>query len=135
MSGFLFMYTRHQVGRDGEQQAVEYLQDAGYEILDRNVLLRWAEIDVIARICSRGEEPQGTSIHFFEVKRRSSLRHGSPFDAIRPAKLQKIQMAAQYYMAQHAELAYDRLAIGVIGQWYDEQDGVWKLRCIPNIEL
>lgn len=134
-------HSRQQTGRQGEQWAVDYLRTHGYTILDRNVYLRWAEIDIIAR--RRG------TIHFFEVKTRRSHHHGRPVAAVSLHKIQRLQTAARYYVAQR-NLPYEGLAIGVIECWLEETaklgarahdtaddvtDAQWKIRCIPNVVI
>ena len=80
-----------QKGRVGENIAEEYLIKLGYKIIDRN----WhysknAEIDIIA-------EDNGTLV-FVEVKTRTTLNFGHPFEAINAAKLQKIYTAIYAYI-------------------------------------
>lgn len=78
-------------GKLGEQKAKQYLIDLGYQILDTN----WhysknAEIDIIA-------EDNGIIV-FVEVKTRSNLNFGHPFEAINYQKLQKIRTAIYGYL-------------------------------------
>ena len=81
-----------QKGRIGEDIAKEYLQKLGYKIIDMN----WhysknAEIDIIA-------EDKKTLV-FVEVKTRSSLNYGHPFDAISQSKINKINSAIWAYLS------------------------------------
>lgn len=119
-----FNLAQQRLGQQGEQWAVDYLRAHGYTIIDRNVYLRWAEIDIIAR-------RHGT-IHFFEVKTRRTNQFGRPSAAVSGKKIQKIQAAAHYYLAQQ-RLTFRGLALGVIECWYNK--GKWYIRCIPNIVL
>ena len=78
-------------GRNGENIAENYLKKAGYKIIEKN----WhysknAEIDIIAL--------DKNTLVFIEVKTRSTLNFGHPFEAINFAKLQKIQSAIYAYM-------------------------------------
>lgn len=78
-------------GRHGEDIAKEYLQNNGYKIIESN----WhysknAEIDIIA-------EEKNTLV-FVEVKTRTSLNYGHPFEAISPAKIKKIYSAIFAYL-------------------------------------
>ncbi len=78
-------------GNIGEDFAAEYLRNIGWTILERNWhYSRHAEIDIIAK--------DGDTIVFVEVKTRSSLAAGHPFEAIDMSKLKKIQMAALSYI-------------------------------------
>jgi putative endonuclease len=55
------MAEHNVVGRVGEDIATKWLLDHGYEVLERNYLKKWGEIDIIAR------ETNG-KVHFVEVK-------------------------------------------------------------------
>lgn len=81
-----------QLGRDGEQLAVEYLRDAGYVILDRNWRCRSGEIDIIAR--------EGHSVVFCEVKTRRSTRFGEPIEAITAEKVRRLRTTGMSWLAQ-----------------------------------
>ena len=76
-------FSNKTLGKLGEDAAVEYLKKSGFEILDRN----WhcskdAEVDIIAK--------DGKTLVFVEVKTRSNLNCGHPFEAINLKKMQKI---------------------------------------------
>ncbi len=99
-----------QKGKKGEDIAVEYLEKSGYKILDRN----WhysknAEIDIIA-------ENNGILV-FIEVKTRTSLNFGHPFEAITKSKIDKIHTAILAYMKQCLKKykAYRFDGIAIIG--------------------
>ena len=86
--------NNRQKGAVGEQQALEYLIKKNYKFIDRN----WhysknAEIDLIMK----DEE----TLVFVEVKKRSSLNFGHPFEAITKSKMHNIKLAVQAYLAQH----------------------------------
>ena len=99
-----------QKGRLGEQAAADYLKKAGYKIIERNMhYSKNAEIDIIAE--DKGE------LVFIEVKTRTSLNFGHPFEAVNKLKLQKIKMAAYAYL-NSSEKKYKSFridAIAVIG--------------------
>ncbi len=79
-------------GRAGEDAACEELVRRGYEILERNVRVAGAEIDVIAR--------DGGTLVFVEVRSRSSRRHGSPLATIGREKQARIARGAAAYVAR-----------------------------------
>ncbi|MEA9985681.1 MULTISPECIES: YraN family protein [Subtercola] len=77
------MKAKDVLGRRGEQLAADYLVERGYTILGRNWRCAQGEIDVIA-------EHGGVTV-FVEVKTRSGLRYGHPFEAITVAKLARLR--------------------------------------------
>ena len=82
-------------GRIGEEIAKQYLSKIGYKIIDTN----WhysknAEIDIIA-------EDNGILV-FVEVKTRTNLNFGHPFEAINYSKMQKIRTAIYGYLNKSA---------------------------------
>lgn len=79
------------VGDLGEQAAADYLQQAGYEILERKYRLKLGEIDIIAKI--------NNTFIFVEVKARSSTRYGFPAEAVTYRKQQKIITTALCYLS------------------------------------
>ncbi len=84
--------SRGALGRAGEEAACEELVRRGYEILERNVRLAGAEIDIIAR--------DGPSLVFVEVRSRSSRRHGSPLETVGRRKQTRIARAAMAFLAR-----------------------------------
>ena len=68
------MAQKDELGRRGEQVAAEWLQERGYTLVDRNWRCPAGELDLILR--------DGSTMVFAEVKTRSSLEFGHPFEAI-----------------------------------------------------
>jgi putative endonuclease len=77
------MNLRQDIGRYGEDRAAIYLQDHGYEIIERNWRSRSGEIDLIARHKGR--------FVFVEVKTRNGSGYGHPFEAITRAKMSRMR--------------------------------------------
>ena len=80
-------------GKQGENIAEQYLKELGYKIIERN----WhysknAEIDIIA-------EDKGTLV-FIEVKTRTTLEYGHPFESITKSKIEKIHKAIFAYLKE-----------------------------------
>ena len=84
------MAEHNELGKKGEELAVEYLQENGYEILDRNWTFQKAEIDIIAQ--------KESTLAVIEVKTRSSLDFGSPQDFVKPKKIQLLIKAVNAYI-------------------------------------
>lgn len=85
---------KRELGQYGEKLAAEFLERRGFKIVERNFHTRWGEIDVIAQ--------HGRSLHFVEVKTRSSAAHGEPEEAINYFKQQRLLGAAKMYLLARA---------------------------------
>lgn len=82
------------LGTFGESRVADYRLQQGDEILDRNWRVREGEIDLISL------DKSGT-FHFIEVKTRSSLAFGHPFEAISKVKLLRMQRLAMGWLVTH----------------------------------
>ena len=78
-----------QVGRFGENCAVDYLVSIGYRIAERNYRCEHGEIDIVAY--------DGDVLVFAEVKTRRSRRFGEPCEAVGIKKQQTIYDCATRY--------------------------------------
>lgn len=67
------MYNQ-KLGQQGEELAVQYLQEKGYTILHTNWRFKFIEIDIIAS--------RNNTLHFIEVKTRRSTRYGQPEESV-----------------------------------------------------
>ena len=85
---------KQRTGAFGEEVTAQYLIARGDEILDRNWRIREGEIDVV----SLGSDG---IFHFIEVKTRSSLAFGHPFEAINREKAHRMQRLALGWLATH----------------------------------
>ena len=94
---------RQKIGAWGEGVAAEYLEEHGYEVIDRNIRTPYGEIDILA-------EKDGF-ISFVEVKTRTTGSYGPPEISITPRKQEHMVAAAEYY-AQENEI--DHWQIDVI---------------------
>ena len=81
------------MGNDAEDLACEFLQEKGWEILDRNYYSGHSEIDIIAK--------DGIFTVFLEVKMRSSTQFGHPFEQVTEAKVTHIFKAAEAWAVEH----------------------------------
>jgi len=77
-------------GKQGEEIAVKYLTDKGYEILERNWRNRHKEIDIIAK--------DGDELVIVEVKCRKSSNYGDPNLAVNKQKQRLLVAAANAYI-------------------------------------
>ena len=99
---------RKEVGRLGEDIAVQFLERKGYKIIARNYRKPWGEIDIIAE--------KAGSVRFIEVKAVS--RESSdyrPEELVDARKLEKVARTASLYMESKGdEREYQIDAVGVI---------------------
>lgn len=84
------MYERHEIGKIGENIATKYLEQIGYEILQRNFECKLGEIDIIAK--------DKEEIVFVEVKTRANMLYGKPKEAVDTIKQKHIYKSAEFYI-------------------------------------
>jgi len=77
------------IGDVAEDEAANYLQRHGHEIIERNWKTKYCEIDIVS-------EKDGT-VYFTEVKYRKRPDQGGGLAAITKKKLEKMQFAAKIY--------------------------------------
>lgn len=75
--------AKDALGRFGEDIAVRHLEADGFTVLERNWRCELGEIDIVAR--------DGGELVVVEVKTRSSVNHGTPFEAITQRKLHRLE--------------------------------------------
>ena len=80
-------------GAWGENEAVRFLAARGFVILDRNWRCSVGELDIVAK--------DGTELVFVEVKARSTLRFGHPFEAVTPTKLARLRSLSVLWRDAH----------------------------------
>ncbi len=100
------MADHNELGKLGEQLAVEFLQKNNYEILETNWTFQKAEIDIIAQ--------KEDTLAIVEVKTRSSTDFGLPQDFVKPKKIQLLVKAVdQYVIANDLDVSvrFDVVAI------------------------
>lgn len=84
--------NKRQTGSRYEDIAAAFLEQQGYQILERNYRDRRGEIDIIAK--------EDGILVFVEVKYRKNNRKGYPEEAVDITKQQHIRHTAQYYLYQ-----------------------------------
>lgn len=92
--------TQKQIlGAIGEDAVCTYLRRKGFDVVDRNYLKKWGELDVVAQ--------KAKKIHFVEVKSVSrsfeNVPHETqegyrPEDNMHPWKLQRLARTIQSYL-------------------------------------
>lgn len=103
---FSKMAEHYELGKTGEQLAVNYLIGKGYKIVERNWRFQKAEIDIIAR--------KAETLISVEVKTRSTKNFGNPQDFVNPKKIKLMVLAMNEYILNKdldIELRFDIIAI------------------------
>ena len=99
------MAEHNDLGKFGEELAVDFLEKNGYEILETNWTFDKAEIDIIAQ--------KNGILAVVEVKTRSSIEFGLPQDFVKPKKIQLFVKAINEYVTQNdldVEVRFDIVA-------------------------
>jgi len=91
----LLMSQKQFIGKYGEDIAAKYLQDRGYQILDRNWRCGLGEIDLIAKDKNR--------LVFVEVKTRNGVGYGHPFEAITATKVSRMRKLVAQWCIQNQQ--------------------------------
>lgn len=105
------------LGKIGEGLALDYLKSHGFFVLENNFTSRFGEIDIIAK--------KGLGLYFVEVKTRSNLNYGEPFEAVNKRKIYHIKKAAQYYLLKNSFKDY-KLKIAVFSILIEGEKTVLK---------
>ncbi|MBV2362558.1 YraN family protein [Streptomonospora nanhaiensis] len=84
---------RAVLGARGEEVASAYLRRAGMRILARNWRCPEGELDIVAG--------DGGTLVVAEVKTRTSLRFGSPLEAVTEPKRRRLRRLARRWQAEH----------------------------------
>lgn len=116
------MYIKQEIGKLGEDIAVNYLKQKGYKILDRNFECRQGEIDIIAL--------DKKEIVFIEVKTRTSNKYGAPSEAVNKIKQKHMLQTIKYYLYIR-NLSDEFVRIDVIEVYI--KDNVYKVNHIKQV--
>jgi len=84
------MAAHNELGKEGEDEAVRYLEARGYHICHRNWRSGRKELDIVA-------EHQGELI-VVEVRTRRNQTYGTPEESISEAKIRRIVSSADAYV-------------------------------------
>lgn len=105
------MAAKDDLGRRGEELAAGWYEDRGYIILDKNWRCRSGELDLVVR--------DAKSTVFVEVKTRTSVAYGHPFEAITEAKSGRLRRLAAEWCRMRGPVPGDvRIdAVAVIDAW------------------
>jgi putative endonuclease len=100
------MAQHNELGKKGEQLAVDFLIENNYDIVERNYRFDKAEVDIIAK--------KDDILAIVEVKTRSSLDFGNPQDFVKPKQIKNLVKAVDEYVTENnldVEVRFDIIAI------------------------
>ena len=107
------MAEHNDLGKLGEELAVEFLRKEGYQILETNWTFQKAEVDIIAQ--------KENTLAIVEVKTSSTLDFGLPQDFVKPKKIQLLVKAVNEYVVSKnldIDVRFDIIAIHKEGKSY-----------------
>ena len=116
------MFWKKFLGLAGEEEAVKFLKQNGYKIIERNYRCRYGEIDIIAR--------QKDVWCFIEVKTIAKAAAESPFETIDRKKTAHIENAAACY-ASEKKLGREKIRFDAVG--IRKTEGKSEIKLIKDI--
>jgi putative endonuclease len=108
------MAQHNELGKKGEQLAVDFLLRQGYAIVERNYRFQKAEVDIIAK--------KEDTLAIIEVKTRSTSGFGNPQDFVKPKQIQRLVKAVDEYVTVNnldVEVRFDIIAITKQGNGFN----------------
>ncbi|WP_298900847.1 YraN family protein [uncultured Psychroserpens sp.] len=107
------MANHNELGKKGEQLAVNFLLKNDYKIVAQNYIYQKAEVDIIAQ--------KADVLAVVEVKTRSSIDFGNPQDFLKQKQIQRIIKAVDVFIMTNnldVEVRFDIIAIVKKGEDY-----------------
>ncbi len=108
------MAKHNELGKKGEQLAIDFLIKKGYTIMKRNYRFQKAEVDIIAQLKD--------TLAIVEVKTRSTVDFGNPQDFVKPKQIQRLVKAVDEYVTVNkldVEVRFDIIAIVKQGKGFN----------------
>lgn len=100
------MAQHNELGKKGEQIAVDFLVEGGYKIVEKNYRFDKAEVDIIAQ--------KENTLAIVEVKTRSTSNFGDPQNFVKPKQIQQLVKAVDEYVTVNnldVDVRFDVIAI------------------------
>jgi putative endonuclease len=107
-----------ELGKSGEDSALNFLKENGYKILVKNYKTKLGEVDIIAY--------DKDTLCFIEVKTRGSLRFGSPQEAVSHFKQRQISKVALQFLKRN-NLLNKKARFDVVSVIYAEDKPAFDL--------
>ncbi|MGV6830402.1 MAG: YraN family protein [bacterium] len=114
------MASHNELGKKGEELAIEFLQKKNYSIVARNYRFDKAEVDIIAQ--------KEDILAIIEVKTRSSKDFGNPEEFVKPKQIKNLIKAVDEYVITQdldVEVRFDIIAI-------TKENGLFDIEHLKN---
>lgn len=111
MSSHMAITERRRLGNVGEDIAVRYLEQKGYEVVARNFQRPWGEIDIVAR---RDGVYRMVEVKTISREKGHTENLLTAEDHVHPKKLDRLSRIAETYMEEsgsNAEYQIDLVAV------------------------
>jgi len=99
------------LGRFGEDRAAEWLEEHGFRLVERNWRCARGEVDIIAW--------HSCTLVFIEVKTRSGISTGHPFEAITASKMSRLRRLVPAWFDDHPEVSARAVRIDAVAVHVD----------------
>jgi putative endonuclease len=120
------MTYQREIGNRGEKIAADYLEDKGYQLLEKNYHTRYGELDIV--MLHKG------MVVFVEVKTRTNKVFGFPEESVTSSKMEHLQNAALLWLQEHPE-APDDWRIDVVSIYLDRNNQAQNINHFINAIL
>ena len=136
------MAQHNKTGSLGEDIASKYLEQKGFEIVERNYSRKWGEIDIVARETLWNKE----TLHFVEVKTVSReilskddisrvTSDFSPEEMVHGDKVSRLKRAIQTYLADRCVPRETEWQFSVLAVFLDPNTKKAAVRYTKNVVL
>lgn len=137
------MAEHNEIGKIGENIAVKFLQDKGFNIIDRNFHVKGGEIDIIATKNSPNFHVKLDNIYFVEVKSKKVNSFNDIKDmSFRPennltlTKRRRILKAIKFYLNKNKIVESDiNICVLAVIVFLEEKSKKAKVKIYENMPL
>ncbi len=113
-----------KTGNKGEEIAAQYLQEHGFEIIERNWEIEFGEIDIVAS--------KDNTTYIVEVKTQFSNQQSSPEDELTVSKINKLKKLAEAYSMSHPK-ASQKLMLSAVCVLLEDAQYAKDIRFYENL--
>lgn len=115
--------NKRKLGRFGEDIAVNFLENNGIKVINRNYFTKYGEIDLI------GFEKE--TIIFTEVKLRNNNNFGLPIESITKSKYNRYKNAIELFL-QDTMINYNDIRFDIICIYNYKYNDEYKIEWLKN---